>query len=423
MFRSFITFLKTPELRKKLVIVFLLLLVFRLMATIPLPNVNKEQLNTFFEKYQVFGLFNIFTGGAFKNISIVLLGVGPYITASIIMQLLTLIFPSLKEMLYKGTSKERARFMQYSRILTVPLSFLQGFSFLTLLSRQKVIVFNSPWDFVNDIIIIIASSIFLMWLGELITEQKIGNGISFLIFSGIVIDLPREIIATILTATTKSLLNVILFFVLFLLIVISVVYISLAERRIPVNYAKQVRGTKIYGGAATYLPLKINQAGVIPIIFALSILMFPQMFVYLFAKINNPFLLKLTNFINNFNQGNAWYLVFYFLLVFIFTYFYTFVTFEPETIAENLQKRGGFIPGYRPGKTTINFLNQVTSRITLFGAFFLGLIAILPILLQKFTGITTMAIGGTSLLIMVQVAIEIMNAIESQLIMREYEVY
>ncbi|MGE4554627.1 MAG: preprotein translocase subunit SecY [Candidatus Paceibacterota bacterium] len=423
MLKTLFAFFKSPELRKKAFIIFLLLLVFRLMATIPLPNIDKQQLNVFFEKYQVFGLFNIFTGGAFKNISIVLLGVGPYITASIIMQLLTLIFPSLKEMLYKGTSKERARFMQYSRMLTIPLAFLQGFSFLTLLSRQGVIVFHSQWDFLTDIIIITASSIFLMWLGELITEQKLGNGISFLIFSGIVINLPREILATILTTSLTNILNVVLFFVLFILIVISVVYISLAERRIPVNYAKQVRGTKIYGGAATYLPLKINQAGVIPIIFALSILMFPQMFIYLFSKIDNPFLLKLINFINNFNQGNIWYLISYFLLVFIFTYFYTFITFEPDTIAENLQKRGGFIPGYRPGMTTVKFLSQVTSRITLFGAIFLGLIAVLPILLQRFTGITTMAVGGTSLLIMVQVAIEIMKAIESQLIMREYEIY
>ncbi len=423
MIKNLLIFLKTPELRKKVFIVFLLLLIFRVMAAIPLPNVDKNQLTTFFEKYQIFGLFNVFTGGAFRNISIVLLGVGPYITASIIMQLLTLISPALKEMLYKGTSKERARFMQYSRVLTIPLAAFQGFSFLTLLSRQGVIVFKNPWDFIVDIIIVTASSVFLMWLGELITEQKIGNGISFLIFSGIVIDLPREILATILTASLKTLLNVVIFFVLLILIIISVVYISLAERRIPVHYAKQVRGTKIYGGAATYLPLKINQAGVIPIIFALSILMFPQMLSYLFAKTTNPWLLKMINFINSFHQGSPSYLIAYFLLVFIFTYFYTFITFEPDVIAENLQKRGGFIPGYRPGKMTIDFLSQVTSRITFFGALFLGLIAVLPILMQKFTGVTTMAIGGTSLLIMVQVAIEIMNAIESQLIMREYEVY
>ena len=423
MFKKLLLLFKTPDLRRRLFIVLGLLAIFRIMAAIPLPNIDKTQLDQFFQSYQVFGLFNIFSGGAFNNISIALLGIGPYITASIIMQLLTLIFPSLKEMLYKGTTKERARFMQYSRLLTIPLAIVQGFSFLTLLSRQGVITFSGPFDFLTNIVIITASSVFLMWLGELISEQKLGNGTSLIIFSGIVISLPRQILATILTASAQNIVNIIIFFALLLAIIVGVVYISLAERRIPVSYAKQVRGTKIYGGASTYLPVKLNQAGVIPIIFALSILMFPQMIAQFLANSSNVYVMKLVSFLNLFQQNSPWYLIVYFLLVFIFTYFYTYITFEPETIAENLQKRGGFIPGYRPGQMTIQFINQVVSRITFFGALFLGFIAIFPILMGGITHVTTMAIGGTSLLIMVQVAIEIMNAIESQLIMREYETY
>ncbi|MDD5760541.1 MAG: preprotein translocase subunit SecY [Candidatus Pacebacteria bacterium] len=422
MFRTILSLLQTPDLRKKALIVFLLLVVFRIMATIPLPDVDKGQLQAFLSSNQILGLFNIFTGGAFKNISIALLGISPFITASIIMQLLTMIFPSLKESLYEGTEKERAKFMQYSRLLTVPLAALQGYGFLNLLSRQGVIIIASPLDLIKDLIIIVASSVFLMWIGELITEQKLGNGTSLIIFSGIVIDFPREILQTVLTVDPSRVPNMIAFFVVALLMMIGVVFISRGERRIPVSYAKQVRGTKIYGGASTYLPLKINQAGVIPIIFALAFLMFPQMISQFLAGSQNQWLLKISVLFQNFNQGSWVYLLCYFGLVFLFTYFYTTVTFDPETIAENLQKRGGFIPGYRPGKTTAQYLTNTSSKITFFGAVFLGIIAILPILMQQFTGITAFAISGTSLLIMVSVAIETMDTIEAQLIMREYEI-
>ncbi|MDD3548519.1 MAG: preprotein translocase subunit SecY [Candidatus Pacebacteria bacterium] len=422
MFKNLVSLLKVPDLRRKLLIVFFLLFVFRVLATIPLPNVNKDQLKIFLTDNQFFGLFNVFTGGAFDNISLGLLGIGPYITSSIIFQLLTLVFPSLKEMIREGTDKERAKFEQYQRLLAVPLALLQGFGFLNTLRSQGVIIFNSPFDFIRSLIIVMASSMFIMWLAELITEQKLGNGASMIIFAGIVINFPREIFQTIITATPEMIPSIILFFILGLLIIVGVVFISRGERRIPVSYAKQVRGTKIYGGASTYLPLRINQAGVIPIIFALSIMSFPQMISQFMSASKNIYLLKIALILKNFRQESFIYLLLYFLLVIVFTFFYTMITFEPQSISDNLQKRGGFIPGYRPGKVTSQYLSNVSQKITIFGAIFLGIIALLPILMQKFTGITTFAIGGTSLLIMVEVAIEIMNNIESQLIMREYEI-
>jgi len=422
MFKSLLALLKTPDLRKKVFIILLLLVIFRIMATIPLPNVDREQLQLFMSSNQIFGLFNVFTGGTFSNISIVLLGVGPFITASIIMQLLTMVFPALKEMLSEGTDKERAKFMQYSRLLTIPLAALQGFGFLNLLSRQGVIVFSNPIDLLRDIIIVTTASVFLMWIGELITEQKLGNGISLIIFAGIVIGFPRQIMQTVISTDPTRIPNMIAFFAIALLMVVGVVFISRGERRIPVSYAKQVRGTKIYGGASTYLPLKINQAGVIPIIFALSILMFPQMISQFLANSQSPFILKIALFLQGFNQQSMIYLLCYFGLVVLFTFFYTTITFNPETIAENLQKRGGFVPGYRPGQTTSKYLVNTSNKVTLFGALFLGTIAILPIIMQQFTGVTTFAIGGTSILIMVSVAIETMDTIEAQLIMREYEI-
>jgi len=422
MFKTLLALLRTPDLRKKVIIILLLLVIFRIMATIPLPNVDREQLQVFLSANQIFGLFNVFTGGAFKNISIALLGVGPFITASIIMQLLTMVFPALKEMLSQGTDKERAKFMQYARLLTIPLAALQGFGFLNLLSRQGVIVFASPIDLIRDVIIVTTASVFLMWIGELITEQKLGNGISLIIFTGIVIGFPREIMQTIISTDPTRLPNMIAFFAIALLMIVGVVFISRGERRIPVSYAKQVRGTKIYGGASTYLPLKINQAGVIPIIFALSILMFPQMISQFLASSQSPFMLKMAVFLQGFNQQSLIYLACYFGLVVLFTFFYTTITFNPETIAENLQKRGGFVPGYRPGKVTSQYLVNTSHKVTLFGAIFLGMIAILPIIMQQTTGVTTFAIGGTSILIMVSVAIEIMDTIEAQLIMREYEI-
>ncbi|MDQ5882938.1 MAG: preprotein translocase subunit SecY [Patescibacteria group bacterium] len=422
MWKNFLALFKNPDLRKKVLTVLLLLVVFRLMAAIPLPDVNTEQLKAFFQNNQFLGLFNIFTGGALNNISIVMLGVGPYITASIIMQLLTMVFPSLKEYFYEGTEKEKALFEQYTRLVTIPLAVLQSFAFLNLFRSQGLVTFSSPIFLIRDIVLATASSFFLMWLGELMTEQKIGNGISFIIFTGIVINFPKEIAQTIISVDPTKIPNMIIFFVVSLLMVVGAVFISMGQRKIPVSYAKQVRGTKIYGGADTYLPLRVNQAGMIPIIFAVSILTFPQMIGNFLVNSQNPFWLKVSLALRSFSTTSWLYLILYFLLVCLFTFFYTSLTFEPDTIAENLQKRGGFIPGYRPGQTTVNYLAHTSQRITLFGALFLGLIAILPIILAKITGITTMAISGASLLIMIEVALETIEAIEAQLVMREYEI-
>jgi len=421
MLQKLIGLLKTSDLRKKALIIIALLLVFRLMATIPLPQVNHEKLVQFFEANQIFGLFNIFTGGALSKISIAFLGIGPYITASIIMQLLTIVFPNLKELFYEGTDKERAQFEQYTRLLTIPLAALQSLGFLSLLRSQGVITIGSPFDLIRNIIIATASSIILMWFGELITEQKLGNGISLIIFSGIVVNLPRQFFQTFVSLDPTRVPNLIVFLAMSLLIVLGIVIVARGERRIKVNYAKQVRGTKIYGGSATYLPMRVNQAGMIPIIFAMSILMFPQLIGQFLARSQNAIILKIVSVIKDFGPNSWAYLVFYFLLVVFFTFFYTSITFEPDSLAENLQKRGGFVPGYRPGKTTSQFLSAISRKVTLFGAIFLGLIAILPIILQRITGITTMAISGASLIIMVEVAIETMRAIEAQLIIREYE--
>lgn len=422
MFKNFLALFRNPDLRRKIFIVLSLLAVFRIMAAIPLPDVNQEQLKAFFQANQFFSLFNIFSGGAFNNISIVMLGVGPYITASIIMQLLTMVFPSLKEFFYEGTEKEKALFEQYIRLLTIPLAVLQAFTFLNLLRNQGIIYFSSSLNLIRDIVLTTAASFFLMWLGELMTEQKIGNGVSFIIFTGIVINLPKDIARTIISTDPSRIFNMIAFFVVSLLILVGVVFISQGQRKIPVSYAKQVRGTKIYGGADTYLPLKVNQAGMVPIIFAISILMFPQMIGTFLSTSHNVTLLKIALVLKNFNPSSWLYLILYFLLVVLFTFFYTSITFEPESIADNLQKRGGFIPGYRPGQATVNFLTNTSRKITLFGAIFLGLLAILPIILEKVTSITTIAISGSSILIMVEVAIETLEALEAQLIMREYEI-
>lgn len=423
MLEKIIQLFKIPELRRKIFIIFGLLVVFRLLATIPLPDVDIAKLKTFFEANQIFGLFNIFTGGALSNLSIAMLGIAPYITASIIIQLLTMIFPGLKEMLHGGDEAERKKFEQYARLLTLPLAFLQSFALLNLLRAQGIILIDSHFDFLLNIILVTTSTIFIMWLGELITEQKLGNGISLIIFTGIVIDLPRQMMQTIVLLDPTRIHVFLAFLATAVLIIISVVFITRGQRKIPVSYARQVRGTRIYGGANTYLPMRVNQAGVIPIIFALSLLMFPSLIGQMLSVVKNETLLNIANFFKGFNENSLFYSPIYFILVFLFAFFYTSITFEPKSIAENLQKHGGFIPGYRPGQVTADYLLKISQRITLFGAIFLGIIAILPIIMQRITGITTFIVGGTSLLIMVEVAIETMNAVEAQLIMREYETF
>jgi preprotein translocase subunit SecY len=413
--------LKTPELRKKILIVSSLLIVFRLLSATPIPGVNAEKLSAFLSSNQLFGFFNLFSGGSLSNLSIVMLGVGPYITATIIMQLLTMIFPNLKEIYYEQGEAGRAKFNRISRYLTVPLAGLQAYGFLNLLISQQVLSPLSLFDLIRNITIVSAGSVFLIWLGELISEQKIGNGVSIIIFSGIVSRLPSTIQRLFATYTPDILPTYFAFLILSVIVIAGVVFISEGERKVPVSYSKRVRGNRVYGGVSSYLPLKVNQAGVIPIIFAVSLLLFPQFIAQVSALVSLDLSLFLNSLVNKFLTNQVVYSALYFALVVLFTYFYTAVTFDPQEISKNLQRSGGFIPGIRPGQPTGEFLGKIINRTTLFGALFLGVIAILPNLTQIFTGIQLLSIGGTALLIVVSVALEIMKQVDSQLLMREYE--
>ena len=411
---------KRPDLRNKVLFIFFLLAVSRLVSSIPIPAVDASRLKDFFAQNQFFGLISSFTGGSLSTLSIAMLGLGPYITGSIIMQLLTMIFPSLEQMYKYEGEAGRMRFNQYSRLLTVPLAALQGYGFLVLLSRQNIIGQLGLLDWATVISVIVAGSIFLMWLGELISEKNLGNGVSLLILAGIVAGFPTSIQQTLFTFDASQLFTYLGFIVVALVVIVGVVYISEAQRNIPINYARRVRGMKMYGGVSTYLPMRVNNAGVIPIIFALSLLLFPGMLGSFFAGSSILVISKVAAFFANFVQNQLWYSLAYFFLVVLFTYFYTAVTFDPKSISENIQKQGGYIPGIRPGPMTAQFLNHLLNRVTLVGAIFLGLIAVMPNMVQGATGITTFTVGGTSILIVVSVALEIMKQVDAQLSMYEY---
>lgn len=397
-----------------------LLVVSRIISNIPIPAVDADKLREFFSQNQFFGLISAFTGGSLTALSIGMLGLGPYITGSIIMQLLTMIFPKMEQMYKYEGEAGRAKFNQYSRILTVPLALLQGFGFLTLLSRQQVIGPLNSIEWATTLITITAGSMILMWLGELITEKNIGNGVSLLILAGIVSGLPTSLRQASFTYTADQLFTYIAFIIVGLAVIVGVIYISEAQRNIPINYARRIRGSRVFGGVSTYLPMRVNNAGVIPIIFALSLLLFPGMVANFLSAYNIPGISQIAVRINDFLQSNLWYSTLYFFLVVLFTYFYTAVTFDPNSISENIQKQGGYIPGIRPGPMTAQFLNHLLTRVTLVGAIFLGVIAVLPNVVQAFTGITAFTVGGTSILIVVSVAIEIMKQMDAQLSMYEY---
>lgn len=412
---------KIKDLRWKILMVVFLLLVFRLMAAIPIPGIDPQKLQEFFRANQLFGFLNIFSGGALSKLSIMMLGVAPYITATIILQLLMIVFPRLKEIYYEEGAIGRAKFNRLSRYLTVPLAGLQAYGFLNLLISQGVISKLSPINLLTNVLVIIAGSMFLMWLGELITEYKIGNGISLIIFAGIVSGLPTAIRSFVFTYNPAALPTYIIFAILAVVVIAGVTLVNEGERKIPVSYAKRVRGIKLYGGVASYLPLKANQAGVIPIIFAISVLLFPQFMAQAVSIFSVDLSLRLNAWVTHF-FNNLWiYSLLYFILVVIFTFFYTAITFDPKEIAKNLQQNGGFIPGLRPGQPTSEFIAKIVNRITLFGAIFLGVIAVLPHLTQLVLGIPALTIGGTALLIVVAVALETMKQIDSQLVMREHE--
>ncbi len=411
-------------LRKRILFVLSALVVFRLFTAIPIPGIDELKLAALLSDSasgQFFGLLNIFSGGGLSNLSIMMLGVGPYITASIIMQLLTIMIPKLKALYQEEGEAGRARFAQYSRLIALPLSLIQAFSFIIIFQRSGIISADlTTMALVLNVLTISAGSMLLMWIGELITEFGMGNGTSLIIFAGIVSSLPQAISGA-LTAYDPSQLPIYAAIIALALIVIyAVVVVTEAERPIPVTYAKQVRGLKVYGGVSTYLPLRLNQAGVIPIIFALSLMLFPQMIFTFMNASANLTVKHIAEVGLSLLNNHTFYNIGYFLLVFSFTYFYTAVTFDPVMISDNLQKSGAFIPGVRPGQSTAEYLSKIVTRITFVGALFLGIIAVLPLLLRAASGITTLAIGGTALLIVVSVILDVVKKLDAQVSMREY---
>lgn len=418
---------KIRDLRNKILFILFVFAIFRIMANIPMPGINADKMRDFFEANQLFGLLNVFTGGALDNLSIVMLGMGPYITSVIILQLLTMIFPQL-ERLYKEEGEQgRQKFNQYGRLFTIPLAALQSYAMLSLFQQQGLITALTPALLLTAIVTITGGAVFLMWLGELISEKGIGNGISLMIFAGIVSDFPNNIRQMVVGYEVSQLPSYLLFFSASLLIIAGVVLINEARRNIPVSYAKRVRGMKMYGGASTYLPLNINPAGVIPVIFALSILLFPGMIANFLSGAGGS-IGNIAQSVGAFfdPQQNLWgYVSIYFILVLLFTYFYTAVTFDPKAISNNLQKMGGFIPGIRPGRATAGFLYYILNRVLVIGAVSLGTIAVMPFIVQRVTDVKVFGflVGGTSLIIVVSVVLETIRQIKAQLQMREYETF
>lgn len=412
--------LKVKELRKKIFFTAFIFLIFRIFAYVPVPGVDVFSLKRLFEQNQLLSLLDIFSGGTLANFSVMSLGLNPYINASIIMQLLQMVFPKLEELAKEGESG-REKINQYTRYLTVPLAAVQAFGMYILLKNSQLITTVSPLTLLSLVTTITAGTIFLMWLGELISEKGIGNGISMIIFAGIVGRLPISLAQTVSVFDPSQLRNILIFVAIALVVVISIVIVTEARRPIQVHFSKRAAGLSS-AVTTSYIPLRVNQAGVIPIIFAVSLILLPTTFAQFFERSPSVFLANLAQDIQRlFNPQGIPYNLTYFLLVVGFTYFYTTVAFNTKQISEMLMKQGGFIPGIRPGSSTKSYLEYVSLRITLFGAVFLGIIAILPSIGQSLTGITTLLIGGTGILIVVSVVIETFKQFESQLVMRDYE--
>ena len=411
-----------PDLRKRVIYAAVLLVIARILAQIPLPGVDIEALKNFFGRNQLFGLLNMFSGGAMENFSIIMMGVGPYITSSIIVQLLTMIIPSLEELNKEGESG-RAKINYWTRIFTVPFAIMQSYAMIRLLQSQSILGSLEPIQWATIIASITAGTILLMWIGELISENGIGNGVSIIIALGIVAGIPSQVRNTMAVLDTSKVISLIIFLAIAILVEAAIVIANEGVRQLPVSYARRIRGLKSYGGVDTHLPIKVNSAGVIPIIFAMSIMIFPGVIAKFFQNARSEWLANFATHVSNLFQNNWFYGALYFVLVVAFTYFYTGVIFKPDQMAENLQKQGGFIPGIRPGSETSNYLAKVITRLTLTGAIFLGLIAVLPFVVQAATKINTLVLGGTGVLIMVSVIIETMRQIQAQLAMRAYEKY
>lgn len=412
---------KTKELRLSLLFVIFMLVLFRVAAHVPAPGIDATALENVFTKNQFLGLLNIFSGGTLKNFSVVAMGVMPYITASIIFQLLGMIIPSLEEMQKEESGRQKIN--QWTRLATVPLSFVQAYGLILLLSRQgQFFVGTQTTTMLLAIVSMTAGTVFLMWLGELISEKNIGNGISIIILAGIVAGLPTTLSQSLAVYDRSQLITLLFFIVVSIVTVIGIVIMNEAQRNIPVQYARHMQGSRLFGGSSSHIPIRLNMGGVIPIIFAISIILFPTVLAQFFMSAKTDILRNAATYILQLFQNQLFYGIAYFSLVFLFTYFYTAVIFHPEQVAENIQKQGGFIPGIRPGKHTADFLSWVTNRLLLLGALFLSVIAILPLIVQHFTGNQNLVIGGTSILIIVAVVIDSVKQIEAQLTMRDYDV-
>ncbi len=412
---------RTEEVRKKILFTALIFLVFRIFAHIPVAGVNVTQLKALFSQNQFLGLLDIFSGGTLANFSIMALGLNPYINASIIIQVLTMVFPKLEELQKEG-DQGRRKINQYTRFLTVPLAVLQAIGMYALLRSQGIIGTLGPIEMLTFMLTMVAGTMIAVWLGELITERGVGNGVSVLIFAGIVGSLPAMLGRTASTTDAQNSLSLFIFAALGLAVVASIILVNEAARQVTIHYARRMRGNKVTGAQSTHLPIKLNQAGVIPIIFAVSLVLLPSLFANFMLSSRNTTLVSAGQFITTWLDPNGLvYNLLYFVLVVGFTFFYTAVIFNPTKVSEQVQKHGGFIPGVRPGTQTAAYLNYILTRLTLVGAVFLGLIAVLPSLVRGVTGLESIALGGTGILIVVSVVLETYKSIEAQLVMKNYE--
>ncbi len=420
--KTMLKILSDKTLRNRILFVLFILTLVRAISIVPISGVDMEQFSKLFtDNSQLLGVLNLFSGGGLASLSIIMLGVGPYITASIIMQLVGVLYPKLKKLQQEEGTKGRQQFAQYTRYLTLPFAVLQGYALLILLIKKNVMPAMTNTDMALNIITILAGTFLVLWLGELINEKGIGNGVSLIIFGGIVAGLPTVFKTSMLSFDTTQLPLYIALALITILVIAGIVYVTEAERPLEITQAKQSRGySNMTVHNTSYLPLRLNVAGVVPIIFAISLLTLPQMMAQVFALSSNPALQSIAQKIAVFLQNQWLYGAIYFALVFVFTYFYTFITFDPVRTAEQLQKGGQFISGQRPGESTSTYLYQVLSRITMVGALFLGTIAVLPVILQGITGFTAVQIGGTSILIAVSVALDLMKKVDAHLAMSEY---
>ncbi len=415
---------QNKRLRGSIIFVLLMFAVFRLGANIPVPGIDAQALRDFFSANEYLGILNVFSGGGLRSFSIMMLGIGPYITSSIIFQLLTIVIPRLERMQKEEGEIGRKRINRYTRWATVPISMLQAYGFISLIKKQVAVSALQSiqgWELFLTMIIVTAGTVFLMWLGELITEKKIGNGLSLLIFAGILASIPSIVQQMIVLYDPSQIINYALLITAFIAVVVGVVFITEGQREIPIQYARHTRGLMIGDKVRTNLPLRVNIAGVIPIIFAISVMIFPSLIAQFFLSAPTPWLAEFAQKVIALFQDNTFYASIYFILVVLFTYFYTSIVFNPKEVADNLQKQGAFVVGVRPGEETINYLRKVVFRITFAGALFLGVLAVLPIVVNPINASISSIIGGTSLLIVVQVVLESMRQIDAQLVHSEYD--